>query len=422
MQTRQGLVAGRNLTYFDAIPRNPMKNLLLSIALLFFSCTGNAQEPRQLTIGFAETVPSAILKAQRKIWVHLPEGYMAGGTERYPVMYVLDGQDQFQALVAVTEHLSMENLVPKMIVVGIVQDNRLAELTFGKDAEFPNSEGRGEQFLDYVEKELIPHVDARYRSAPYRIFVGHSVGGLAVVHTLVHRPQLFNSYISLEGALWWDKRRVVKDAKNVLNQPSYDGKTLFIAVANHLETKPSLEQVRQDKSSDSELLRANLELIDDFAEHKRKALRLGQQYYPNDSHSSLTLQAEYDALRFIFDTYGLKFYRSQLDNPDFDVAQHYTAYYQALTKKMGYRVQPQSTELVRQGYLFLRRKQYDRAAFFFQQLQQYYPNDPNSYDCLGDLYSAMGNKPKAIESFRIGLSVGNMKETRDKLDALLSEK
>ncbi|MBB3122404.1 putative alpha/beta superfamily hydrolase [Massilia violacea] len=60
---------------------------------------------------------------------------------------------------------------------------------------------------------MISHVEAKYRSAPYRTFVGHSVGGLAVVHTLVHRPQLFNSYISLEGALWWDKRHVVKDAK-----------------------------------------------------------------------------------------------------------------------------------------------------------------------------------------------------------------
>ena len=238
----------------------------------------------------------------------------------------------------------------------------------------------------------------------------------------MHRPQLFNSYISLEGALWWDKRHVVKDAKNALGLPSYAGKTLFIAMANHLETKPSLKQMRKDQSRDSELIRANLELIDDFAKHERKALRLGQQYYPNDTHSSLTLQAQYDALRFIFDTYGLKFHRSQLDNPAFDVVQRYTAHYQVLTKKMGYRIQPESAGLVNNGYAFLNRKQYERAAFFFQQLQQYYPNDPNTYDCLGDLYSAKGDKPKAIESFRKGLSLGEMKETRDKLDVLLSGK
>ena len=208
----------------------------------------------------------------------------------------------------------------------------------------------------------------------------------------------------------------------MLGQPSYEGKTLFIAMANHLETKPSLQQVRKDKSSDTELIRANLELIDDFAKHKGTALRLGQQYYLDDSHSSLTLQAEYDALRFIFDNYRLKFYRSQVDNPGFDVVQRHTAHYQALAKKMGYRIQPNSAELVKNGYAFLNRKQYERAAYFFQQLEQYYPNDPNTYDCLGDLYSAMGDKPKAVESFRKGLSLGDMKETRDKLGALLSGK
>lgn len=399
-----------------------MNKILFLVALLLFSSAGNAEEPHKLTIGSAVTIPSTILKTERTIWVHLPDTYKADGAKTYPVVYVLDGETQFQAMVAITEHLSAQKLAPKMIVVGVLQNDRLAELTFGKDMEFPNSEGKGEQFLDYIEKELIPHVDARYRSAPYRIFVGHSVGGLAVVHTLVHRPQLFNSYVSLEGALWWDKNRVVNDAKSVLGQSSYDGKTLFIAMANHLDTKPSLEEVRKDKSSDSELIRANLELIDDFAKLKHKALRLGQQYYPNDSHSSLTLKAEYDALQFIFDTYGLKFQKSQLENPAFNVAQSYTAYYQTLTKKMGYRIQPEDAELVQQGYAFLRRKQYDRAAFFFQELQKYYPNDPNTYDCLGDLYSAMGDKPKAIESFRKGLSLGDMKETKVKLDALLLER
>jgi len=72
-----------------------MKKILISIALLFFYVTGNAQEPRQLTIGFSEKIPSAILKAERTIWIHLPEGYKAADAEIYPVIYVLDGEDQF---------------------------------------------------------------------------------------------------------------------------------------------------------------------------------------------------------------------------------------------------------------------------------------------------------------------------------------
>lgn len=402
--------------------KDHMKKILLSLALLWTSQFSNGQEHNPFTLGFEETSQSAILKAERKVWIHLPDGYKANSDDRYPVIYVLDGKTQFRSLVAITEHLSEKYLAPKMIVVGILPGNRMVDLTFGKDKEFPNLAGGGEQFLDYIEKELIPSIDDKYPTAPYRIFVGHSVGGLTVVHSLVHRPYLFNSYISLEGAIWWNGHHLVKEAKTLLGSPSYSGKTLFLAMANHMEKKLNLQQVRRDKTEDSDLVRANLELIDDFSKHKNSALRLGQQYYPNDNHSSLTLQAQQDALRFIFDFYPMQIYNSQKDNPAFDVASRYAAHYQNVSKKMGYDFKPENAELINHGYGFLARKQYARAEFFFQLLVKHYPNDPNSYDCLGDVYLANGDKSKAIESFRKGLSLGEMKETREKLNALLNGK
>ncbi|NVE00070.1 M48 family metallopeptidase [Massilia sp. BJB1822] len=77
---------------------------------------------------------------------------------------------------------------------------------------------------------------------------------------------------------------------------------------------------------------------------------------------------------------------------------------------MGYSIQPESAGLVGNGYALLKRKQYERAAFFFQQLQQYYPNDPNTYDCLGDLYSVSGDKPKAIEKLQERAEPGRNEE------------
>jgi len=115
-------------------------------------------------------------------------------------------------------------------------------------------------------------------------------------------------------------------------------------------------------------------------------------------------------------------YNKQKDDPTFDVASRYTAHYQNVSKKMGYEFKPENAELINHGYGFLARKQYERAEFFFQLLVKFYPNDPNSYDCLGDVYLAKGEKLKAIESFKKGLSIGEMKETRAKLDALLNTK
>jgi hypothetical protein len=399
-----------------------MKKILFSLAVFFVSSSVFAQDSKPFSLGFEEASHSTILKAERKVWIHLPDGYQENSADHYPVIYVLDGQSLFRSLVAITEHLSNEHLAPKMIVVGILQGDRMVDLTFGTDKEYSGASGGGEQFLDYIEKELIPIIDSKYHTAPYRTFVGHSVGGLTVVHSLVHRPYLFNSYISLEGALWWNEHQLVKDAKAQLSKPSYGGKTLFLALANHMVKPMSLQQIRRDKTEDSDLVRANLELIDDLAKRKKSALRLGQRYYPNDHHSSLTLQAQQDALKFIFDFYPLYIHNKQKDDPAFDVAARYAEHYQDVSLKMGYIVKPESAELVNHGYGFMSRKQYAKAEFFFQQLVSYYPNDPNSYDCLGDVYLAKGDKLKAIESFKKGLSIGEMKETRGKLDALLNGK
>ncbi|MBR7799425.1 alpha/beta hydrolase-fold protein [Undibacterium fentianense] len=398
-----------------------MKKLLILTALLCVVPFLHAQEQNPLVIGFEVNSQSVMLQAERKFWVHLPDGYQRNTVQRYPVIYVLDGDSQFRSLVAITEHLSELRLIPKMIVVGIIQGDRMVDLTFGKDKEYSGASGGGDQFLDYIEKELVPYVDLTYRTAPYRTFVGHSVGGLTVVHGLVHRPQLFQNYISLEGALWWNGHQIVKDAKSRMATSSLAGKTLFLAIANHMEKPVSLKQLRYDKTSSSDLARANLELSDEIAKHKNLNLRLVQRYYPEDNHNSVTLQGQIDALRFIFDFYPLKMGEKDRDNLRFDIVRHFSAHYRDLSMKMGYTVRPESDELVNLGYMFLNRKQFDKSEYFFQQLVSNYPSDSNSYDCLGDLYLAKGDKSKAIESFQRALEFGEMKETREKLNALLNQ-
>ena len=45
--------------------------------------------------------------------------------------------------------------------------------------------------------ELIPKIEGQYRTQPFRIFAGHSLGGLFAVHTMLTRPDLFNAYIAV---------------------------------------------------------------------------------------------------------------------------------------------------------------------------------------------------------------------------------
>ena len=98
--------------------------------------------------------------------------------------------------------MAESSLCPPMIVVGILPLTRLSELTIGTDKELPGVVGVGEKFMSFVEKELIPYIDATYPTTTYKTFIGHSLGGLTVMNTFLHNPNLFNSYVSLDGSLW----------------------------------------------------------------------------------------------------------------------------------------------------------------------------------------------------------------------------
>jgi predicted alpha/beta superfamily hydrolase len=399
-----------------------MKPFFCSLALLLFSFCVKAQENSPFITGFEETIPSKILKEQRKVWIHIPNsngGKKIIGKERYPVIYLLDGKENFNTVVSIIEHMTESGLCPPMIVVGITHTNRLVDLTLGTDKELPTIVGGGEKFMSYVEKELIPYIDSTYPTTSYKTFIGHSLGGLTVMNTFLHQPNLFNSYISLDASLWWDNQKTVKEAKMILPNQNYKGKTLFMALANRLERGVDTLTVQKDTSGNTALIRSNLELIKDISKNKNNQLRFRHKYYEDDDHPSVRLIGEYDALRFIFDFYKLKIYYSELENPDFKLDALLVAHYKNVSEQMGYEVKPAENQINSLGYSMLGNKQFSKAETLFKLNITNYPESANCYDSLGDLYIETSDKTKAIENFKKALSLKEIPESRKKLNELL---
>ncbi len=402
-----------------------MKTFLYSFALLLFSFCAQAQENNPFTTGFEKSSPSKILGEQRKVWIHIPnsnDGNVNIGKGCYPVIYLLDGDANFNTVVSITEFMSNAGLCPPMIVVGILHPARMTDLTFGTDKETPGIVGNGEKFMLYVEKELMPYIESNYPTAPYKIFIGHSVGGLAVVNTLIHHSYLFNAYVSLDGALWWNNQQIVTDAKLILANKNYKGKTLFMALANRMESGMDTLAVQKDTTESTELIRSNLEFIRYVSNNKTNQLVFKQVFYENDDHSSVRLVGEYDALRFIFDYYKLKIYNSELNDPDFKLDSFITTHYNNVSEQTGYLVKPDESQVNSLAYYMLSQKQFSKAEALFKLNIANYPETANCYDGLGDLYLEKGDKAKAIESFKKTLSLKVIPETKEKLDILLKEK
>lgn len=404
--------------------KNFMKSFFYFFAILLFTFCAKAQESNPFITGFEKSLLSKILDEQRKVWIHIPnsnEGTGHTGKGSYPVIYLLDGNANFNDVVSITEFMSNAGLCPPMIVVGILHTARMTELTFGRDKEMPAITGKGEKFMLYVEKELMPYIESNYPTASYKIFIGHSVGGLTVVNTLLHHPYLFNAYISLDGALWWNDQQIVKEAKTALSNTNYKGKTLFIALANRMEKGMDTLQVQKDTTEGTELIRSNLEFIKYISKNKPNQLRFRHAYYENDDHSSVRLIGEYDALRFIFDYYKLKIYNSDLDDPDFKLDSLLVTHYNYVSEQIGYPIKPAESQVNGLAYYMLRQKQLIKAEALFKLNTTNYPESANCYDGLGDMYLAKGDKAKAMESFKKTLTLKLIPETKQKLEALLKE-
>ena len=408
-----------------SIFKNSMKPFLYSFVLILFSFCVQAQENNPFTIGFEKSFPSKILGEQRKVWIHIPnskEGNDNTGNGRYPVIYLLDGDANFNQIISITEFMSNAGLCPPMIVVGVLHPDRMTDLTFGTDKETPGIIGNGDNFMRYVEKELMPFIESNYPTAPYKIFIGHSVGGLIVVNTLIHHPNLFDAYVSLDAALWWNNQQIVTDAKMILANKNYKAKTLYLALANRLERGMDTLQVQKDTTEGTELIRSNLEFIKDISKNKKNQLRFQHKFYENDDHSSVRFIGEYDALRFIFDYYKLKIYNSELENPNFKLDSVFAIHYNTISEQIGYLIQPDESQVNSLAYYMLSQKQFSKAEAMFKLNIANYPETANCYDGLGDLYLAKGDKSKAMKSFKKALSLKAIPETKEKLDKLLMEK
>ncbi|WP_240615595.1 alpha/beta hydrolase [Alteromonas facilis] len=173
--------------------------------MLFFSCV----VVQAATFKSISPEPAQIVTETPKVNVALPASYKINGTERYPVLYVLDGDLNAELVYRMLHRLHASSGAKEHIIVGIASENRLRDFapTVNLDPRGPVGEGGGgDRFLDYMENVLIPHIDGQYRTNEFNVIAGHSVAGLLVVHSFHSRPELFQAHMAFSPAVWWGAR------------------------------------------------------------------------------------------------------------------------------------------------------------------------------------------------------------------------
>jgi len=200
---------------------------VVAAALGFVIAQRQAQPPPDPHVVEA-VVPSKILGLSRDVIVSLPDDYQREATRRYSVLYVLDGSSHTDHTAESARLLARLGVIPDVIVVGLPSSDENRSLDYTPpymriDADSKNSPaGQADRFLRFLESELIPFVDQRYRTTSTRMLAGSSRGGLFVVYSLLEKPDLFRARFAFSPALWRDDQRVVKElAQARVNGPTF---------------------------------------------------------------------------------------------------------------------------------------------------------------------------------------------------------
>lgn len=347
---------------------NWFKFLCFSLLLVFTSKT-NAQE--NVTVGEKQTLFSKILNENREIWVHLPKTYNDSSINpaKYPVIYLLDGEINFEYYAGMTDFLSKAPYadIPECIVVGIKNTERTRDLTPTKSQKKspvnPNltlfaDSGGSENFVKFIHEELKAFIEKNYRTQNYSVLVGHSFGGLFAINTFLTHPEYFNAYVANDPSLWWDNKILISKTRDYLekNKSFPAKKSMYVSQADNEE---------QQKNWNSDMTQA----IEEFKGivEKNGSLNYRHRFFEGEVHGTVSYPGNYEALKFIFK--GFRTDIKQLSKNPKLLEEDYKKF----SDKMGAEFTPSETYL-NVVLKFMKSNDFKESeAYFMKQKEKLYP-------------------------------------------------
>jgi predicted alpha/beta superfamily hydrolase len=134
-----------------------------------------------------------------------------------------------------------------LILVGIENTQRRRDLTgfteVMKDKEIAPVVGGSEKFRAFINNELFPEIDKRYRTTKEKSIIGESASGLFVMETFFLTPDMFDCYIAFDPSLWWNNHYLVRTAKEHLAKFPQAQKRIWFAGSDATDIAPFTKEL-----------------------------------------------------------------------------------------------------------------------------------------------------------------------------------
>jgi uncharacterized protein len=368
--------------------------LLVLLAALLTGTRASAQPAPPYEAPERLVIKSRVLGEERVIFVRTPPGYARSG-ERFPVLYMTDAETHIQQASATVAFLAGNARMPEMIVVGINNTDRTRDLTPTHVEQLPDdpslrwpTSGGADKFLKFVEAELIPFVESRYRTQPYRVFAGHSLGGLFAVHTLVTRPELFNAYIAASPALQWDNFLLVGRARVFFEARKELNRTFFVSLA----------------AEAGDIGSAFGQFRDVLGRQQVKGFVWEAVCFEDEDHFSAVMPSYYAGLRMVFD--GWLYPIDPNTNVVAGGLKGVEEHYRELSERLGFTVPPPEALMNQVGYQALAQGKMEEAVAAFKFNVERHPESANVYDSLGEAFERAGRPELALPNYEKAYALG----------------
>ncbi len=222
--------------------------LCFAFVISFVSLAQAASPIEPLTIGETFALQSKVLSESRRINVYLPPGYADSSDLRVPVLYMPDGgmAEDFLHIAGLVQVSIGNGTMRPFMLVGIENTVRRRDLTGPtqneEDKKIAPKVGGSRAFREFIRTELMPDINARYRTSGETAIVGESLAGLFVIETFLLDRDLFDTYIAVDPSVWWNDARLVNGAANQLRQRPTAPKTLYFVSSEEKENAAIMER------------------------------------------------------------------------------------------------------------------------------------------------------------------------------------
>lgn len=197
---------------------------------------------------------------QRPVQVWLPPNYERDTERRYPVLYLHDGQNVFDAAAAGAEwqvdetaqRLVVDGQIQPLIIVAVHNTSRRIDEYTATAMKYEGDTrgGLAPAYARYLIEQLKPSIDARYRTRPdaaHTAVGGSSLGGIMSLWLAVHHGDVFGSALVVSPSLWWDDEFPIRDTQKTPLPMSQPRPKLWLDMGTN-EGPDAIRQLRKLRS------------------------------------------------------------------------------------------------------------------------------------------------------------------------------